>query len=169
MTRRALDKGIGRDMDWRGKRIVAIDGEGPTRWLLALLFRHRGATVYLAKEGRSGLALVHETNPDLVIIDILLPVMGGREILRTLRQSSDVPVIVLTSVNKNEEIVRCLDAGADDYIVKPFDTEVMLARCWSAVRTYSNPEWKRTAIAKTGNQLRVPSDANDLPQVQPRG
>lgn len=165
----ALDQGIGRDMDWRGKSIVAIDGEGPTRWLLALLFRHRGATVHLAKEGRAGLALVHETNPDLVIIDILLPVMGGREILRTLRQTSDVPVIVLTSVNRNDEIVRCLDAGADDYIVKPFDTEVMLARCWSAVRTYSNPVWKRTAIPKTGNKLSGRNDANDLPLAQTRG
>ena len=150
-------------MDWRGKSIVVIDGEGPTRWLLALLFRHRGAKVHLAKEGQAGLALVHETDPDLVIVDILLPVMGGREILQTLRQTSDVPVIVLTSINKNEQIVRCLDAGADDYVVKPFETDVLLARCWSVVRSYANPAWKRTATAKSGAKVSRRGDVYELP------
>jgi DNA-binding response OmpR family regulator len=156
-------------MDWRGKNIVVIDGEGPTRWLLALLFRHRGAMVHLAKEGRSGLALVQEIEPDLVIVDILLPVMNGWEVLQTLRQRSDVPVIVLTSVDRSETIVRCLDAGADDYVVKPFDNDVLLARCWSAVRSYTNPAWKRTAIAKAGKRPPGRSEIRDMTRLRAGG
>ena len=156
-------------MDWRGKSLVVIDDEGPTRWLLALLFRHRGAQVHLAKEGQAGLAMVHETNPDLVIVDILLPITSGREILRTLRQSSEVPVVVLTSVNKNEEIVRCLDAGADDYVVKPFDADVLLARCWSAVRNYTKPVWKQTATVNSGTKSSRRGDAYDLPGLRASG
>lgn len=124
-------------MDWHGRQVVVIDDEAPSRWLLALLFRERGADVYLAGDGQSGLQTVRERRPDLVLLDILLPGMDGWEVLRQLRKTSDVPVVVLTSTGNHESEARCLDAGADDHVVKPFDREVLLARCRSAVRRYT--------------------------------
>ena len=126
-------------MDWRNKRVVVIDDEAPTRWLLALLFRERGAEVHLAGDGQRGLRMVGELRPDLIILDILMPGMNGWETLRLLRETTDVPVVVLTSTGTNEDVARCLDAGADDHVVKPFNKDVLMARCWAAVRRYPEP------------------------------
>ncbi|UCG24060.1 MAG: response regulator [Chloroflexota bacterium] len=152
-------------MDWHGKNVVIIDDERPVRWLLALLFRHNGADVQLAKDGEAGLRVVHETSPDLVILDLLLPLMNGREVLQRLRQTSNVPVVVLTSIDKGEEIVRCLDAGADDYVAKPFEGDVLLARCWSAVRRYTNPAWKRSPGREIVRGFSKRQTARELPSV----
>lgn len=126
-------------MDWRDRRVVVIDDEAPARWLLALLFRECGAEVFLAGDGQSGLQLVQERHPDLVILDILLPGMNGWQVLQRLRQSSNVPVVVLTSFEDHDCEARCLEAGADDHVLKPFDREVLLARCRCAMRRYLTP------------------------------
>ncbi len=123
-------------MDWSKKRILVIDDEAPARWLLALLFREQGAEVYPAGDGPSGLELVRSCRPDLVILDLLLPGMDGCQVLRRLRQTSDVPVVVLTAIGDRETEARCLAAGADDHVLKPFDREVLMARCRSAIRRY---------------------------------
>ena len=125
-------------MDWNGKQVLIIDDEAPTRWLLALLFRDRGAEVHLAPDAQSGLQMVHDQHPHLVILDILMPGMNGWEVLQILRKTSDVPVVVLTSTSNGESEARCLDAGADDHVAKPFDGDVLLARCWAPVRRYLN-------------------------------
>lgn len=129
------DPGSSRDveMDWRNKNILIIDDEQHMRWLLAALFRHRGATVHLAADGRAGLQAFAELRPDLVILDVLLPGMNGHEVLRIMRQSSLVPVVMLSAISSNDEIVRHIDAGADDYVIKPFDSELLLSRCAAAL------------------------------------
>lgn len=126
-------------MDWHNRRVVVIDDEAPSRWLLALLLREQGAKVYLASDGQSGLKLVDEHRPDLVILDILLPGMNGWEVLQRLRKSSDVPVVVLTSTSTPESEAKCLNAGADDHVAKPFQRDVLLARCRTALRRYTTP------------------------------
>lgn len=120
-------------MDWRNKNILIIDDEQHMRWLLAALFRHQGATVYLAADGRAGLQAFAELRPDLVILDVLLPGMNGHEVLRILRQSSLVPVVMLSAISNHDEIARQMDAGADDYVIKPFDSELLLSRCAAAL------------------------------------
>lgn len=126
-------------MNWQGRRILVIDDEAPARWLLALLFREQGAEVYLAGDGPSGLDMVRGCQPDLVILDLLLPGMDGLQVLRRLRQTSDVPVVVLTAIGSRETEARCLADGADDHLLKPFDREVLMARCRSAARRYRAP------------------------------
>jgi len=125
-------------MDWHGKQVLIVDDEAPTRWLLAILFRERGAEVHLAADAESGLRMVGEHHPHLVLLDILMPGMNGWEVLQILRQTSDVPVVVLTSTSNGDSEARCLDAGADDHVAKPFDRDVLLARCWAPVRRYLN-------------------------------
>ena len=126
-------------MDWCDKSVLVIDDEQHMRWLLATLLRHRGATVHLAGDARTGLLRLDELRPDLVILDILLPGMNGQEALRIMRRTSNVPVIVLTSINKSDHIAQCLDLGADGYVTKPFDREMLLTRCAAALRRNSTP------------------------------
>ncbi|MFN2222834.1 MAG: response regulator [Chloroflexota bacterium] len=137
---------------WHGRRILVIDDEAPARWLLALLFRRQGAEVLLASDGPSGLQLARRCEPDLVILDILLPGMDGWQVLRLLRQTSDVPVVVLTAIGNRETEARCLEAGADDHVRKPFERDILLARCHAAVRHY-----KRLARSpRTGAKRHLP-------------
>jgi two-component system KDP operon response regulator KdpE len=102
--------------------------------LVSSIFTDQGATVVTANSGAEGINTFHDILPDLVILDILMPNVNGWEVCRRIRNHSDVPIIMLTVLNRSEEIVRAFDAGADDYVVKPFDREVLLARSRAIMR-----------------------------------
>lgn len=87
-----------------------------------------------AGTAQEGLAQFREQAPHLVIIDIMLPGSDGRDVCRQIREVSDVPIILLTALSQGEEIVRGLDVGADDYVTKPFDRQVLLARARAVLR-----------------------------------
>lgn len=133
-------------MDWRGKTVFVIDDEQHMRWLLAALLRHHGAMVHVASEGKTGLKEILEVKPDLVILDILLPGMSGREVLRILRRESLVPIVMLSSIHRSEEMARCFEAGADDYVTKPFDSDKLLERCWTAMQQRAHPVQKSPSV-----------------------
>lgn len=116
------------------KKILVIDDEPMMCRLVSSIFTDQGATVVTANSGEEGIARFQEYQPDLVILDILMPNVNGWEVCRRIRESSDVPIIMLTVLNRSEEIVRAFDAGADDYVVKPFDREVLLARARAIMR-----------------------------------
>jgi two-component system KDP operon response regulator KdpE len=90
-----------------------------------------------AKTGEEGLESVRKNRPDLVLLDVNMPGMGGIEACREIRRSSDAPIIMLTVRNAERDKVLALDAGADDYVVKPFGIEELLARIRSALRRYA--------------------------------
>ncbi|MBK7705453.1 MAG: response regulator transcription factor [Acidobacteria bacterium] len=116
------------------RKILVVDDEFQiTRVLKRILQAHR-YDVRVASDGESALDLIADFRPDLVITDLSMPVMDGLRLCREIRRSSKVPVIVL-SVRGEERIkVEALDAGADDYITKPFGTEELLARVRAALR-----------------------------------
>ena len=95
--------------------------------------RHRYA-VRTAEDGESALELVGEWQPDLVLTDLQMPGMNGLEFCRRLRVVSEIPIVILSVRNEEEAIVEALDAGADDYITKPFGTNELLARIRSSLR-----------------------------------
>jgi len=88
----------------------------------------------VAYDGITGLSRFRETNPNLVIMDLMLPVMDGLEVARRIRKTSNVPIIILTAKDRVEDKVEGLDAGADDYLVKPFSIEELLARIRAHLR-----------------------------------
>lgn len=111
---------------------------------LCLSLRWPDAEVLSAGEGRSGLELAEGHNPDLVILDIGLPDMSGLEVLRALRSASDVPVMMLTVRDEDQEIARYLEEGADEYMVKPFShlesvgrIQALMRRAWGRARRVS--------------------------------
>lgn len=117
-----------------GRVAVIIEDEKQIRRLLRLALEGAGHQVYEAETGEAGLQEIVHRRPDIVLLDLGLPDMEGVKVLRRLREWSDVPVLILSVRDDAEEKVAALDAGADDYVTKPFDTAELLARIRAAQR-----------------------------------
>ena len=115
-------------------RILVVDDDRPLARALAINLRAHGYQVTLAHDGRSALAEVLRTHPAVVVLDLGLPDLDGLEVLTDIRCSSVVPVIVLSARSTSAEKVEALDAGADDYVTKPFAVNELLARIRASVR-----------------------------------
>lgn len=115
-------------------RILVIDDEPQIRKFMEISLRAQGYVVEQAANGESGLAALATHGADLVILDIGLPDRDGHEVLRELRQWSDVPVIMLTVRDAEAEKVAALDAGANDYVTKPFSVQELMARIRAVLR-----------------------------------
>ncbi len=114
--------------------ILLIEDEEKIARFVELELTHEGYTVKKAADGRTGLQLAESGGCDLVILDIMLPELSGLEVLRRLRKTSAVPVIMLTARDDVMDKVSGLDMGADDYVTKPFSIEELLARIRAATR-----------------------------------
>ena len=109
--------------EWAPKAVVCDDEPNTVR-LLQVLLERRGFDVFTAFDGHSGLKKIREVNPDLVILDVLMPGMNGLEVLNGLRQdpaTAKVVVIVLSALSRNEDVVAAYEMGADMYLSKPFN------------------------------------------------
>jgi len=115
-------------------RILVVDDEPNIIATIAPLLRARGYEVFSAMTGRSGLEAVERDKPDLLILDLGLPDIGGVEVCRRVRETNGLPIVVLSARGAEGDKVNALDAGADDYVTKPFGTEELLARIRAALR-----------------------------------
>ncbi|MCY4466031.1 MAG: response regulator transcription factor [Chloroflexi bacterium] len=116
------------------QRILIIeDDRRIANWLQVYLER-AGFRVEVASDGWTGLASARSLAPDLILLDLMLPRLGGIELCRILRAESDVPIIMLTAKEAHVDRIKGLDSGADDYIVKPFDPEEVVARVKAVLR-----------------------------------
>jgi DNA-binding response OmpR family regulator len=122
----------------KAARVLVIDDEPDIRKLVAELLRRAGHDVAEAENGRSGLRAFHAVPPDLVLLDVSMPEMDGWQTLERIRDLSDVPVLMLTARGDELERVRGLQAGADDYVVKPFGRQELLARVQAILRRSSS-------------------------------
>lgn len=114
--------------------ILIVDDEPQIRRLLTVALEANGYEVLPAATGKEGLVLAAQHRPALMILDIGLPDLSGKEVLSRLREWSNVPVVILSVQNDEKGKVAALDAGADDYVTKPFNTEELLARLRVALR-----------------------------------
>jgi two-component system, OmpR family, KDP operon response regulator KdpE len=121
-------------------RVLVVDDEPPIVRMVAANLRMRGYEVVTASTGETALAAAEATPPDVVILDLGLPGIGGLEVLARLRSWSEVPVIVLTAADDERRMVAVLDAGADDYVTKPFGIGELLARVRVALRHGRGPD-----------------------------
>jgi DNA-binding response OmpR family regulator len=118
----------------RRQHILVVDDEDDVRRLLREQLERAGYGVLEAANGRDALRRVYEQSPDLVVLDIAMPELDGWHALERLRDVSDVPVLVLTARDRELEKVRALKGGADDYVVKPFGRQELLARVGALLR-----------------------------------
>ncbi len=116
------------------EKILVIDDEETTVQLLEILLEHRGFEVIKAYRAEDGLRKAYRTHPDLVLLDVMMPDMDGWEVCLRLRELSDVPIIFLTARSDVKDVVKGLEMGADDYIVKPYDNDELIARIRAHLR-----------------------------------
>ena len=129
-------------------RILIVEDEAKIARFVELELQHEGYEVDKASDGRSGEEMALGGSYDLILLDVLLPQLNGMEVLRRIRRESDVPVIMLTARDAVMDKVAGLDAGADDYITKPFAIEELLARIRVALKR-REPAPEATAAAPT--------------------
>jgi two-component system KDP operon response regulator KdpE len=118
-------------------RVLVVDDEAPILRALRINLTARKYEVSTAGDGASGLAAMASERPDVLILDLGLPDMDGTEVIRGLRGWTSVPIIVLSAWGQESQKVAALDAGADDYVTKPFGMDELLARLRAAVRRAS--------------------------------
>jgi len=132
-------------------RALIIEDDPQMARIVALELRHADWEVQTADNGRAGLAAAIGQPPDVVVLDLTLPDIDGLEVCRTLRRVSDVPVLMLTARGDLEERVAGLDAGADDYMVKPFAPSELLARLRALLRRGRTPRAVPTSALQVGD------------------
>jgi two-component system KDP operon response regulator KdpE len=120
--------------------ILVVDDEPQIRRVLRTTLTFRGYTISEATSGEEALELVRKLKPDLVLLDVNLPGMSGVEACREIRRSTDAPIIMLTVRNAERDKVVALDAGADDYVTKPFGIEELLARVRASLRRHPSAD-----------------------------
>jgi two-component system alkaline phosphatase synthesis response regulator PhoP len=117
-----------------GKRVLVVDDDAKTVELVKLYLKRDGYRVLTAYDGIEALRLAREGHPDLIVLDLMLPGIDGLEVCRTLRNESDVPVIMLTAKTTDQDKLVGLDLGADDYVTKPFSPRELAARVRAVLR-----------------------------------
>jgi two-component system KDP operon response regulator KdpE len=117
-----------------GSKILLIDDDPDILELLDMVFSRAGAQLSTASSAAEGLRAFYALRPDLVLLDLMMPLMSGWEVCDRLRELSDVPIIMLTALDQTDSIARGLESGADDYVTKPFDKQILLARVRALLR-----------------------------------
>jgi two-component system, OmpR family, KDP operon response regulator KdpE len=121
-------------------KILVVDDEPQLRRVMKVALTELGYTIMEAKTGEEALERIHEYDPDLILLDINMPGIGGMETCRAIRRNYNVPIVILSVRNSEQDKVAALDAGADDYVTKPFGIQELLARIRAALRRSSTQD-----------------------------
>jgi two-component system, OmpR family, KDP operon response regulator KdpE len=127
-------------MNQKRSTILIIEDEPPIRKLLSIMLSSKDYKVVDSENGKGGSRLVATVKPDLVVLDLGLPDMDGKEVIKTIREWSQVPIIVCSVRSDDSEVVAALELGADDYVTKPFNPDVLLARIHANLRKSATQE-----------------------------
>lgn len=133
------------------EKILVVDDDPILLQLIETSLKQENYEAVIASNGEEGLRLLGEVKPHLIILDIMMPTIDGWEICNRVRKISTVPIIMLTALGSQEDIVRGLRAGADDYLVKPFRREELLARVSAVLRRANMPPPSAKAPLRFGN------------------
>jgi len=142
------------------KRILVVDDEQEITFVLRSGLTKHGYDVRVAGDGEAALDLFHAWTPDLVITDLAMPNMNGLQLCQRLRESSEVPIIILSVKGEEVTKVEVLDAGADDYLTKPFGMGELLARVRATLRRSPTPSPEATKIEE--GDFRIDLDSRDV-------
>jgi two-component system, OmpR family, response regulator MtrA len=118
-------------------RILVVDDDVALAEMISIVLRGEGFTPFQAFDGAEALSTLEQTQPDLILLDVMLPGLDGIEVCGRIRETSGVPIIMLTARGDTTDVVRGLESGADDYIVKPFNPKELVARIKTRLRPTS--------------------------------
>lgn len=133
------------------EKILVIDDEEATVDLIEILLEKRGFETIKALRAEEGLRKAYRHQPDLVLLDIMMPDMDGWEMCKRLREMSDVPIVFLTARSDVQDVVHGLEMGADDYITKPYDNDELVARVRAHLRRSPRPNMSEELVFDDGN------------------
>ena len=133
------------------KRILVVDDEPQITRVLRTSLTSKGYDIRVANDGETALEIMKDWTPDMVITDLAMPNMGGLELCRHLRTTTQVPIIVLSVRGEEKTKVQALDAGADDYVTKPFSMEELLARVRANLRRTGGSDAEETKVIEAGD------------------
>lgn len=134
----------------RKQLVLVADDDAPILRLVRTKLQADGYGVITAANGEEAVALFEEERPDIVVLDLMMPVMDGYDAMQRIRQSANVPIVILTARSAAPERVRGLDLGADDYVTKPFNPEELSARIGAILRRSSGAQPSATQVLDYG-------------------
>lgn len=144
------------------KKILIVEDDANIAQLLELYLEKEGYQPQVASDGGKGVELFRSFAPDLVLLDVMLPVMDGWSVLRKIRESSKTPIIMLTAKGELSDKVEGLESGADDYMVKPFEMKEVLARIHAVLRRFGAEEEETSQKRLSFDQLIINLDSYEL-------
>ncbi|HVN53772.1 MAG TPA: response regulator transcription factor [Anaerolineaceae bacterium] len=115
-------------------KILVIDDDPAMTELLKLILQAAASEVYTANSGKDGITLAHQYDPDVIILDLMMPEMDGWKVCKYIRDFSNTPILILSALDSPGMVARALDAGADDYLIKPVPSGVLMAHLNTLVR-----------------------------------
>ena len=149
-------------------KVLIVDDDVDTLDITAYALRREGYTVVTAVDGRQALQRWESEKPDLVILDVMLPKVNGLDICRKIRSESNVPVLMLTARDQDEDVVRGLAFGADDYIVKPFSHKQLVARIRAATRRAGTQQSAKQSDQVTAGGMVLDVDTHEVTRAGTR-
>lgn len=153
------------------KTVLIIEDDTRIADWVKIYFERSDFSAEIAHDGETGLKLARLLDPDLIILDLMLPKLDGMEVCHILRQESDVPIIMLTAKGKQPDRIQGLESGADDYMVKPFDAEELVARGKAVLRRFNGLIQNRITCGRlilneTSQQVTLADQPVKLSQTQ---
>ena len=150
--------------------LIIEDNKRIAGWV-KIYFERAGFSAEIAHDGLAGIELARDTNPDLIVLDLMLPRLDGMDVCQILRLESDVPIIMLTAKGGRSDRLNGLESGADDYIVKPFDPDELVARAKAVLRRYRGKVQKvltcgALTLDETTRRVTLDGQEIDLSQAQ---
>ena len=142
-------------------RILIVDDDLALAEMLGIVLRNEGLDVTHVADGSSAVAAFRESRPDVVLLDVMLPGIDGLEVCRRIRAESGVPIVMLTAKTDTVDVVLGLESGADDYVVKPFKPQELIARVRARLRRGDDPEPERLQIGDLTIDVAVHSVKRD--------
>jgi DNA-binding response OmpR family regulator len=150
------------DTHFRGRRILVVDDEERMVRFIRLNLEHDGFQVIEAFRGTKAIESLRSNMPDLVLLDVMLPDIDGFEVLRIIRETSTVPVIMLTAKGEEDDRIRGLELGADDYITKPFSPRELVSRVRAVLRRTETAAGTTHGLIEVDDRLKLDFDRREV-------
>jgi two-component system KDP operon response regulator KdpE len=148
--------------DFDRRRILVVDDEERMVRFIRMNLEHDGFQVVEAFNGRQAIQKLRDTTPDLILLDVMMPDIDGFEVLETIREGSTVPVIMLTAKGEEDDRVRGLELGADDYITKPFSPREMVSRVKAVIRRTEGAGGSMHDLIEVDERLKIDFDRREV-------
>ena len=138
-----------------GKKILLIDDDADFCKLISLIFKSTGVQVIITPNGLEGISKLFTHRPDLIILDAMIPGIDGFQTCRRIRRFSNTPLIMMSAMDQDELLLRGLEAGADDFLTKPINPEILLARTRAVLRRHNNNNANPEALNYKDGRLEI--------------